>query len=108
MLLHVPQAPLLPHLGPHCLQAGRQEPLDCYHTPVQGNSLIMKRGKLGKGNKVPRKARTIKCIHSTLSNELFVQGLMQETVRWSDDPAEINPRSECLAGSDDPGQVSLA
>lgn len=73
MLLHVPQAPLLPHLGLHCLQAGRQEPLDCYHTPVQGNSLIMKRGKLGKGNKVPRKARTIKCIHSTLSNELFVK-----------------------------------
>lgn len=33
---------------------------------------------------------------------------MQETVRWSDDPAEINPRSECLAGSDDPGQDSLA
>lgn len=73
MLLHVPQAPLLPHLGPHCLQAGRQEPLDYYHTPVQCNSLIMKRGKLGKGNKVPRKARTIKCIHSTLSNELFVK-----------------------------------
>ena len=32
----------------------------------------------------------------------------KDTAQRSDDPAEINPDSECLVDSDGPGQASLA
>lgn len=76
------------------LAVGRQTPPD-YHTLVQGNSHVKKRGKLGKGKKVPGESGTI---HSTPNHKLL-SSPSRELPTWSDDPPEANASSGCQAGS---------